>query len=91
MSASCCAQQAPRRVGSSLLRGPAPWLALLSASGVLLAPKCPLCLLAYCALFGLTLSASQILPLYYALVLLVPALLLASVLLRKRVERRSST
>ena len=77
MIANCpgCAPVATEVGESSRARARLPWLALLPAILYALAPKCPLCLVAYLSAFGVTfgmasLALSVLRPLAVALVVL---------------------
>jgi hypothetical protein len=77
MIANCpgCAPAATDVREPSRARARLPWLALLPAMLYALAPKCPLCLVAYLSAFGVTfgmasLALSALRPLAVALVVL---------------------
>lgn len=68
------------------------WLALLTAVLSALAPKCPLCLVAYLSAFGVTLGvASFALALLRPLAVVLTVLALAVALRQVKIKRRPST
>jgi hypothetical protein len=77
---ACASPPARRRVRP-------PWLAVASALGAVLAPKCPMCLVGYFSLFGVGLGAASVVvtvlrPLAIALALL------SLILFLRRLRRR---
>ena len=62
MSADCpgCAWDGADARGPSRARARLPWLALLPAILYALAPKCPMCLVAYLSAFGVTFGMASV-------------------------------
>src|SRR5262244_2078736 len=60
MIAECprCMRPATDAAGKSRARARVRWLALLPAVLAVLAPKCPMCLVAYLSVFGVTLGVA---------------------------------